>query len=74
MKVQKKVFRTVVAVMLAINLMVMPVLAADDTIAYVEPRFNNIAAVTLTIGFDANYVDTVLFRLVHTQIVLVLMA
>ena len=56
MKVQKKVFRTVVAVMLAINLMVMPVLAADDTIAYVEPRFNNIAAVTLTIGFDANYV------------------
>ena len=56
MKLQKRMYKGVVALLLAINLMILPVLAADESIAYVEPRFNNIATVALTIGFDANNV------------------
>lgn len=56
MKVQKKIYKTIIAILLSVNLMVLPVIAADDTIVYVEPRFNNIAMATLSIGFDSNYV------------------
>ena len=56
MKLQKRMYKGVVALLLAINLMILPVLAAEESIANVEPRFNNIAAATLSIGFDSNYV------------------
>ena len=55
----KKVIRSMIAVILAINIMVMPICASSDIQVYstsVEPRFNNIGAATLTIGFDSNYV------------------
>jgi hypothetical protein len=38
------------------NVFVLPVNAAEQVIVCAEPRYNNIARATLTIGFDANNV------------------
>ena len=57
MKLQKKIYKTIIAMVLAINIGVLPIMAADNAaIASVQPRLNNIASATLSLGFDANYV------------------
>ena len=57
MKLQKKIYKTIIAMVLAINIGVLPIMAADnEAIASVQPRLNNIASATLSLGFDANYV------------------
>lgn len=56
MKRKMRICKIVLTIVLIINIMVMPVMAADGVGGYVEPRFNNIATVALTIGFDANNV------------------
>ena len=57
MKLQKKIFKAIVAVILAINISVLPIMAADSiATASVQPRLNNIASATLSLGFDENYV------------------
>ena len=57
MKLQKKIYKTIIAMILAINIGILPVMAADNAAtAIVEPRLNNIATASLSIGFDANYV------------------
>ena len=52
MNIQKRMIKTVCAILLAMNLMTLPVIAADEVVTYVEPRFNNISSVALTMGFD----------------------
>lgn len=56
MKIQKRIFKTLCAVLIAINMMILSVCALDNSATYVEPRWNNIAVATLTLGFDANNV------------------
>ena len=54
MKIQKRIIRIVCAVILSINMMILPVCATDNTATCAEPRWNNIGMATLTIGFDAS--------------------
>ena len=51
---QKKSFKFICAVLLAVNMMFLPVYAAHSVATCAEPRWNNISKSTLTIGFDAN--------------------
>lgn len=54
---RKSILNTVLAIILALNIGVMPIVAADDAVATsVEPRLNNISAATLSLGFDTNNV------------------
>ncbi len=54
MKNSKKIVRTVIAVLLAMNLTVLPVCAAERYVKQMDPRYNNIAIASLTIGFDTS--------------------
>lgn len=55
MKLQKRICRIILTIMLVINAVFLPVSAANDVaMTSIEPRFNNIFSATLTIGFDAN--------------------
>ena len=56
MKLQKKLCRMIAVALLAINMMVLPVLAADEVVTCVEPRYNNVFSATLALGFDSNHV------------------
>lgn len=53
MKMEKKIFGVLLAVLLAANLVVLPV-QAEEVATCAEPRWNNIAVAVLTIGFDSN--------------------
>ena len=54
-KTKEKVFKIILAILLATNMMLSPVYATNDEVAAsVEPRFNNVFSATLTLGFDAN--------------------
>ena len=55
-KIQKGIFKTVCAILLAMNMMIIPIIAADEVVTCSEPRFNNISAATLTMGFDMSNV------------------
>ena len=54
MKIQKRIIRTICVAFTALHMMVLPICAAEVTSTYAEPRWNNIAKATLSIGFDAN--------------------
>lgn len=56
MKRQKKLLRIVAAVLLTINMMTVSVCAEDNIAAYVQARYNNVAAATLSMGFDTSNV------------------
>lgn len=58
MKIRKQILKTVIAVLLAMSMTLVPVCAAEQvvTTSGVQPRANNISAATLTIGFDMNNV------------------
>ena len=54
---KKKIYKMIIAVILAINIGILPIVAADNiAVASVEPRLNNIASATLSLGFDGDYV------------------
>ncbi len=56
MKNYRKVVKTFVAVLLAMNLTVLPICAAERYVKQIDPRYNNIALASLTIGFDTSNV------------------
>ena len=56
MKIQKRMIKALAAAILVINMMVIPLAAANEAVACVEPRYNNIFSATLTMGFDENNV------------------
>ena len=56
MKKQKRMMKILAAVILAINMMVLPIAAANEAVTCAEPRFNNIFSATLTMGFDMSNV------------------
>lgn len=57
MDFKKKLCKTMLAVMLAMNFVIIPVFAAGNVVvASVEPRLNNISSATLSLGFDMNNV------------------
>ena len=56
MEMQKRMIRFICTVLLAFNMIVVPVYASSNIATYTEPRWNNIAMATLTIGFDSNNV------------------
>lgn len=61
---KKRIVKTIVAVILAMNIMILPVFAANSVAtASVEPRLNNISKATLTLGFDMSNVAYCSFSL-----------
>ena len=56
MKKFKKFHKVVVSVLLAMNLMIMPVFASEGISRYVEARYNNIFSAELSLGFDTKSV------------------
>ena len=52
----KKLFKTVVAVIIAVNMMILPICANEKVVTCGEPRLNNIFSASLTLGFDTNNV------------------
>lgn len=63
MKVQKKLYKVIIAIILAMNIAVLPVYAMDSATTYIEPRYNNIFSAALTLGFDSNNVAYCTFSL-----------
>ncbi len=60
---KKKILKTLLVVLLAVNMLTVPVSAANKSITSVAPCFNNIGASTLIIGFDENYVGYLNFSI-----------
>ena len=56
MKRVKRIVKTVIAVMMAVNVLVLPICASENIVTYTEPRLNNIFSASLSIGFDTNNV------------------
>ena len=57
MNFKKKLCKTIFAVILVMNIVFIPVFAAENmVVASVEPRLNNISSATLSLGFDMNNV------------------
>ena len=53
---QKKLLKAFVGILLAMNIMILPVFASNDIIRYAQARYNNIFSAVLTLGFDTNNV------------------
>ena len=53
MKIQKNLVRILILVFLVVNSAIFPV-NAEEMVTCAEPRWNNIGAAALNIGFDAN--------------------
>lgn len=53
---RKKICKTLIALVLAMNIMILPISASDEIIRYAQARYNNIFSVDLTLGFDRNCV------------------
>ena len=53
---KKKICKTIVALLLAMNIMILPVFASNDFIKYAHARYNNIFSADLSLGFDMNNV------------------
>ena len=56
MKIQKKIIGIMLMLSIICKVFVLPVNAAEHVVVYAEPRYNNIARATLSIGFDSNNV------------------
>ena len=57
MTLKRKIYMALLVGVLSFNIMVQPVLAAGNPVVMsVEPRLNNIASATLSLGFDSNNV------------------
>lgn len=54
MKARKKIIGMLFGFFVIFNGLVLPVNAAERTVVYTEPRYNNIGIASLSIGFDAN--------------------
>lgn len=50
----KRKIKILIAIMLAAKLMCLPVMASGNISAYAEARYNNVAAASLSLGFDKN--------------------
>lgn len=54
---KKKICKVLVAICLALNFTIVPVMAAEDIVCVsAEPRFNNIGSASLSMGFDNSYI------------------
>lgn len=54
MKIQKKIIGILLILSIIFKVFIVPINAAERVEVYVEPRYNNIARATLSIGFDTN--------------------
>ena len=56
MKRAKRLLKTVAAVIIAVNLMILPICASENVAICAEPRLNNIFSASLSLGFDTDNV------------------
>ncbi len=61
---KRKILKALLVTMIAFNVMILPISAANKSTTNVAPCWNNINASTLIIGFDENYIGYLNFSLV----------
>lgn len=53
---KKRMYKSIIAILLAMNISILPVCASTNLIRRAEARYNNIFSAELTLGFDMNNV------------------